>query len=307
MSDYTPTTDFSVKDNLAPGDSEKLIIGSDLDTELDAIAVAVATKYDSGDLASQAQAEAETLNTVLITPLRLANWSDQNGGLVGEIIELADPAADGLLGWDDSASADANVIFFTPGTGLAISGTEIILSFLGLEALVDPDADQGVMWDDSAGAMAFAGAGLGLSYDATPDLNVDIANATELAVTPSYNDEVLISDGGVIKRIDVATFQNLRQSTTEADDYTAVIGDQGGLVQMSKGTATTFTIPLHAAVAFTDDAIIVVRQIGAGTVTIAHAGTITSPGSLLTLGQQYDQVVCHRTAEDVWHCTGGLG
>ena len=34
MSDYTITTDFSVKDNLASGDAAKVIKGSDIDTEL---------------------------------------------------------------------------------------------------------------------------------------------------------------------------------------------------------------------------------------------------------------------------------
>lgn len=44
MSDYSVTTDFSVKDALNSGDPNKLIKGSDIDVEFDAIAVAVATK-----------------------------------------------------------------------------------------------------------------------------------------------------------------------------------------------------------------------------------------------------------------------
>ena len=52
MSDYTITTDFSVKDNLASGDAEKVIKGSDMDTEFSAIATAIATKVESGDIPS---------------------------------------------------------------------------------------------------------------------------------------------------------------------------------------------------------------------------------------------------------------
>ena len=52
MSDYTQTTDFSVKDNLTTGDAAKVIKGSDIDTELSAIATAIATKVESGDIPS---------------------------------------------------------------------------------------------------------------------------------------------------------------------------------------------------------------------------------------------------------------
>lgn len=124
MSDYTQITDYSAKDALSSGDAEKIILGADIDAELAAISTAIATKYDSNDLASQAQAEAETLNTVLITPLRLANWADANGGLVGDIQALADPGADTILGWDDSAGAAIN---FTLGAGIEASTTTIRL------------------------------------------------------------------------------------------------------------------------------------------------------------------------------------
>ena len=72
MSDYTKITNFTAKDALTTGDPAKKIVGATFDTEFDAIATAVATKYDSTDLASQGQAEAGTANTVLMTPLRVA-------------------------------------------------------------------------------------------------------------------------------------------------------------------------------------------------------------------------------------------
>jgi hypothetical protein len=74
MSDYTKITDFANKDLLAAADSNKIILGAEWDDEFDAIQTAVATKYDSTDLASEAQAEAGTSNTVLMTPLRTADY-----------------------------------------------------------------------------------------------------------------------------------------------------------------------------------------------------------------------------------------
>jgi hypothetical protein len=44
MSDYSKTTNFGAKDTLPSGDSNKIIRGSEFDTEFDAIVSAVASK-----------------------------------------------------------------------------------------------------------------------------------------------------------------------------------------------------------------------------------------------------------------------
>lgn len=146
MADYTVTTDFSVKDALSPGDPDKLIVGAEFDTEFDNIATAIATKYDSTDLASQAQAEAGTDNATLMTPLRNQQWADDNGGMVGDIQALADPGADRILFWDDSAGAVASL---TAGTNLTISGTQIDASGGGGGDMKIKSADDSISSDDT--------------------------------------------------------------------------------------------------------------------------------------------------------------
>lgn len=102
----------------------------------------------------------------------LFSYSTANSGLILHnpyntllgIGALADPNADRIFFWDDSASASA---FLAVSTGLAISGTNLSLSFLGFEALVDPNADRIAFWDDSAGAFAWLTAGTGLTITAT--------------------------------------------------------------------------------------------------------------------------------------------
>jgi hypothetical protein len=47
MANYTKTTDFESKDNLPPGDVNKVVRGAEIDDEFDAIAVAIATKSNS--------------------------------------------------------------------------------------------------------------------------------------------------------------------------------------------------------------------------------------------------------------------
>ena len=52
MTDYAQITDYSAKDVLITGDPEKLILGSDIDADLDAISVAIISKADTADVAS---------------------------------------------------------------------------------------------------------------------------------------------------------------------------------------------------------------------------------------------------------------
>lgn len=47
MSNYVKATNFAVKDTLTTGDPNKLVKGTEINAEYDAIAVAVATKADT--------------------------------------------------------------------------------------------------------------------------------------------------------------------------------------------------------------------------------------------------------------------
>lgn len=47
MSDYTKIVDFAVKDTLLTGTPSKLLKGTELDAEFNAIAVAIATKSEA--------------------------------------------------------------------------------------------------------------------------------------------------------------------------------------------------------------------------------------------------------------------
>ena len=47
MSNYTKVTDFAAKDTLSSGDANKLVKGTEFETEFDNIATAVATKADT--------------------------------------------------------------------------------------------------------------------------------------------------------------------------------------------------------------------------------------------------------------------
>lgn len=177
MSDYAQINDYSAKDALASGNPEKLILGSDIDDELAAISTAIATKYDSSDLASQAQAEAETSNVVLMTPLRVANWADFNAGVVGDLQAFADPNADRILFWDDSAGAAA---------GLAVDGTNIVITAttVNLGTALSLTA---ATFSGTVTANLFSGSGASLTSIPAGQLTGSIADARLSANVPLIN------------------------------------------------------------------------------------------------------------------------
>ena len=49
MSNYTKSTNFTAKDSLPTGDTNKVVRGSEFDTEFNAVSTAIATKSDLAD------------------------------------------------------------------------------------------------------------------------------------------------------------------------------------------------------------------------------------------------------------------
>lgn len=61
MSNYTKTTNFAVKDGLTTGNPNKIIKGTEIDTEYNNIASAVSSKADSNNAALTGTATAVNL------------------------------------------------------------------------------------------------------------------------------------------------------------------------------------------------------------------------------------------------------
>lgn len=123
----------------------------------------------------------DSTNVLSVSPIiNNSNWSGTplalgNGG-TGQA--LSDPGADRILFWDDSGSA---ITWLAPSTGLAISSTNISLSFLGLETLTDPNADRIMFWDDSAGSLAWLTASTGLTITTT-SIAVNSASTSQAGI-----------------------------------------------------------------------------------------------------------------------------
>lgn len=329
MSDYTQITDFSVKDGLASGEAEKIILGADFDAEFAAIETAVATKFDVDDLASEVQAEALTLNTVLLTPLRLDNVFKDNGGFLSDIQALADPGADRVLFWDDSASAVAQLAI---GTGLSISGTTLssddsAISHDSLSGFVADEhiAHSGVTLTAGAGltgggtiaaSRSFAvGAGDGITVNAddialtdqavtssvpvglsSGALTFDLSSITEIT-GPGLNsasDKFLVSDAGVLKAMPYNETGIKVQTVTGTTD-TLTQSDLNNLIQYNNASAITVT--LNNGVGTVGGSIIIVQE-GAGQVSLAGTATLRARNGTSTAGQDAVMVLTQIAANE---------
>lgn len=264
MSDYTKTTNFTAKDALASGNALKVIKGSYFDTEFDNIATAITSKYDSNDLASQAQAEAETSNVVLMTPGRVANWADYNAGIVGDLQALADPNADVFLVWDDSASAAVAMALATD-SGLAISATpDLKINISSLSS--------------SLTAATIAGADIFLVDDGAGGTNKKIA----------------YQDFGIPITNDATTTPMSSADLTYANRW----------YSCSNASAISFVIPANASVAYPVGTIFYVYQAGAGQVTVSvTTDTLRSPNGAKT-SAQYALVMVTKVAATEWVISG---
>jgi hypothetical protein len=243
MTDYTypAADDLSDKDALAANDPEKTILGTDLEAEFTAIATAIATKYDSSDLATQAQAEAGVNNTTLMTPLRVAQaLQGTAGGVLSDLLALADPGADSLLFWDESSNTTT---WLTLDSSLTITGTTLSAS----AGAIDHDSLSGFVANehiDMSGVVLTAGSALsysagGTDMTASATLDVDVTELTAGSAFDFDNDLLLMYDASATANVKV----------TPSDLLGDVLGDGKWYRSSAQATsaATEATIAYNAA------------------------------------------------------------
>jgi hypothetical protein len=302
MTDYTKTTNFGTKDGLSSGDSAKLIKGSEFDTEFDALATASATKYDSGTLASQAQAEAGVSNTTLMTPLRTEQWGADNAGMIQDIRALTDPGADQLLGWDDSAT---DTIGFALGDGLETSTVSVQLATTLGGDLLDYSSGVLSLTDVTAGANNPMNlSGTAWTCDITA---LGAAVMTGIAAT----DTILIDDGGTASKIEIQEL-GMRAQTAQTTQ-TLAAADMNSIMEFT-GTAT-LTLPINSGVALPIGVPVVLNMKHATQVLTVTAATSVTLVSIYHPGggsAASDTVIAggtallYKTAADVWCLSGNI-
>lgn len=225
MSDYTQINDYSAKDALSTGNPLKIIKGSDIDGELLAIASAIASKFDTTDVASAAEAQAGILNTVVITPGRLTSWAQNGAGVLEDIQTLLDPGADRLLFFDFSAGSGA---FLELSAQFQITDTTLSLV-------------TGAGGGASADRILTAGNGLSGGGDLTADRTFDLDFNELVVATIAAGDELAFGDVDDTNTVKKITFANFEAALTIANmsDYVANEGIDHSAVVITAGEGLT--------------------------------------------------------------------
>ncbi len=211
--------------------------------------------------------------TVISSTAASVAWSGITSvpAYVTSLAALADPGADRIIFWDDSAT---NLSHLTMGSGLAITGTSLGLSLLGIEALTDPGADRILFWDDSAGISTWLSLGSGLSITGT----TLSATVTLTSTTGSFTGTLTGVDGvvsgsvkwtknGNVVTLEFPTLSGTSNSTvhtitgapvdvrpTTAQRFLLVVSEDGtqAIVLATMGTDGTLSFPASlAGAAFT--------------------------------------------------------
>lgn len=228
MSDYSQVNDYSAKDALSTGNPLKLIKGSDIDAEFAAISTAIASKFDTTDVASAGEAQAGTSNTVVITPGRLTSWAQNGAGVLEDIQQLADPGADRLLFFDFSAGSGA---FLQLSAEFSLTDTTLSLNTAAGGAA-------------SADLTLTAGTGLSGGGDLTANRTFDLDFSGMTAETAIVAADVLAfydDDGADMNKI---TFANFEASLTIANmsDYVASSFTDLTTIVLTAGTGLSYSV-----------------------------------------------------------------
>ena len=226
MANYTKTTDFAAKDTLPGGDTNKVVRGSEFETEFDAISTAIATKSDTAG---------PTFTGTVTIPT-----ADINGGNIDGTTIGASTAAAGTFTDITATTADINggtVDNAVIGGSTAAAGT-----FTTLNATT-VDLDGGTLDGATIGGTT-AGAGTFTDLTASGTVNFAGATVTNLGTISAAN-----LDGGTLDNIVVGgstpaagTFTDLTANTSFTSGNVDINGGaiDGTVIGANSAAAGTF-------------------------------------------------------------------
>lgn len=144
--------------------------------------------------------------------------------------------------------------------------------------------------------------------DAQGDLFAATAADTVTRLAVGSDGQVLTADSTATTGVAWVDPDLISKNSQTGTTYTLVAADSGKIVEMNNASANTLTVPPNSSVAFDVGTQIVVVQQGAGTTTIATAGTPTlrSKDSNLDIDGQYASVALIKRDTDEWYVIGAL-
>jgi hypothetical protein len=223
MSNYTKTVNFATKDNLSPGNPLKIVKGTEIDTEYNNIATAVATKTDNSAAA--------------IT-----------GGTITGITDLA--VADGGTGASTAADARTNLGLGTIATQAASSVAITGGSVTGITDITVADGGTGASTAANArtnlglviGTDVLAPTGSAANLTSFPTFNQNTTGNAATVTTNANLTGAVTSVGNATSLGSFTSAQLLGALTDETGTGSAVFATSPTLVTPVLGTPTSATL-----------------------------------------------------------------
>ena len=244
-------------------------------------------------------------------PSRAATQRTTLGLVIGTNVQAYDAVLDDLAALTEVAGADQLIVSTGVGAYAHEAASTLPATIGGviqdLDTLGAAASDGQFIVATGAGAFAYestttARTSLGVGTGDSPQFTgIELGHADDTTLARSAAG-VLSVEGK-----DVGFSDRIRGINEQADSYTLVIGDAGKLIDMNNAAAKNMTVPPNASVAFVTGTKLLVRQKGAGAITIvAGDGVTINSNNGLILSAQYAVAGLVKLAENVWSAFGDL-
>ena len=288
MSNYTKSTNFATKDNLTPGDPLKVVRGTEIDTEYNNIATAIATKTDNASAAitggsiDGATVGATTPATGSFTTLAASGTTTLAGALVGAATQAAFNTVSTTLNLGGAATA--------VNLGAATGTATVNNTTLAAKAITASTTLAVTGTSTLTGAVtATAGVSGPITSSSVSITGGSITGITDLAV----------ADGGTGASTAAGALNNLLPSqTSNANKYLQTDGTNASWDAVSLSTAD-ITGTLGVANGGTG----VTSSTGTGSVVLSNSPTLVTPA----LGTPASGTLTNATGLPISTGVSGLG
>jgi len=262
LSNYTKTVNFATKDNLSPGNPLKIVKGTEIDTEYNNIATAVATKTDNASAAitggaiDGATVGATTPATGSFTTLAASGTTTLAGALVGAVTQSAFNTVSTTLNLGGAATA--------VNLGAATGTATVNNTTLAAKAITASTTLAVTGTSTLTGAVT---ATAGVSGPITSS-SVSITGGSITGIT-----DIAVADGGTGASTAAGALNNLLPSqTSNANKYLQTDGTNASWDAVSLSTAD-ITGTLGVANGGTG----VTSSTGTGNVVLSNSPTLVTP------------------------------